>query len=97
TLDKNLKLSFTINDAPMGATIFPGTYYASIYASDDDGETFTKFELFKNGVVINTWTSLSTYAGAGVNLTVSNGEYYYVRVTQADGNQAISSPIFINY
>ncbi|HEX3048768.1 MAG TPA: LamG-like jellyroll fold domain-containing protein, partial [Bacillota bacterium] len=46
TLDKNLKLSFTINDAPMGATIFPGTYYASIYASDDDGETFTKFELF---------------------------------------------------
>jgi hypothetical protein len=100
TLDRNLKLSFTINSAPMGASISPGTHYVLIYASDDDSsESFTKIELLKNGVVINTWTSFgsATKPYVGLNLTVSNGEYYYVRVTEADGSQAISSPIFINY
>jgi hypothetical protein len=108
TLDKTLKLSFTMNGAPMGASISPGNYYATIQARDNIKETpdyiseepepFTQIQLIKNGSVLYTWTlnnETAPYVSYNVNCT--NGDYFYVRVKEQDGGQAISSPIYINY
>ena len=96
TLDKNLALSFKINGEEMGSTILPGTYGMHILAADGDGEIFTLVELLKNGTVINTWMPNLAATDIALNLSFSNYDYYYIRVKQADGDEAISSPIWIS-
>lgn len=96
TLDKNLGLSFKINGSEMGSTITAGIFTVNIMASDGDNENFTKVELIKNGAVITTWTPNLTNPSVSQQLICSAGEYYYVKVTQFDGSEAISSPIFIS-
>jgi hypothetical protein len=96
TLDKNLVMSFTVNGYQMGSIIRAGIYDANIQLSDGDGEKFTKVMLYKNGDLLQTWDNLDSIAP---NLTYSVtslvGDYYYIKVTQADGNEAISSPIYV--
>jgi hypothetical protein len=96
TLDKNLGLSFKINGSEMGSTITAGTFTVNIMASDGDNEIFTKIELIKNGAVLTTWLPNLASPSVSQQLTCSTGENYYVKVTQSDGSEAISSPIFIS-
>ena len=96
TLDKNLALSFKINGSEMGSTILPGTYPIVIEASDADGELFTQVQLLKNGTVVNTWIPNVEKPDITLNLSFANNDYYYVRVKQTDGDEAISSPIWIS-
>jgi hypothetical protein len=95
TLDKNLALSFKINGNEMGSTVLPGTYGINIQASDGDGEIFTQVQLFNNGTVVNTWMPNSASPNITMDLSFANNEYYYIRVKQVDGDEAISSPIWI--
>lgn len=96
TLDKNISLSFKVNGNEMGSIISTGTYNIDIKASDMDTiETFTKVQLIKNGSVIKTWTPNIAAPVLSTTITTALNDYYYVKVTQADGNEAISSPIFI--
>lgn len=96
TADKNLTMSFELNEAQMGANISAGTYNAVIKAGDGNSEVFTEVKLFKNGTTpIYTWTPNSTNPNITQSLTTASGDYYYVKVKQADGNEAISSPIYI--
>lgn len=95
TEDKNIVLSFKINGNEMGASITEGTYTAQIQAEDGDLETFSKVELRKNGNVIQTWFPNLPSLNLTTELTTLTGEYYYIKVTQTDGNEAISSPIYI--
>ncbi len=96
TLDKNLALSFQINGNEMGSTVLPGTYGVRIRASDADGELFTQVQLLNNGTVVNTWTPNSGNPDITSTITFANNQYYYVKVKQTDGNEAISSPIWIS-
>jgi hypothetical protein len=97
TLDKNIALSFTINGQQMGSTISGGSYTAQILATDGDGETFTEVKMFdKNHTTVNTWTISTTSVSITWPLTTVTGDYYYVKVKQSDGNEAISSPIWIS-
>lgn len=95
TLDKNLALSFELNGSQMGSSISAGTYNAVIKASDANAETFTEVKLFKNGTAVYTWTPNAANPNITQSLTTASGDSYYVKVKQADGNEAISSPIFI--
>lgn len=95
TYDKNLALSFTIGGAEMGSSLTSGSYGLQILASDGTGEIFTQVQLLRKGIVINTWAPNSASPVITSNLNCFNGEYYYVRVLQADGDEAISSPISI--
>lgn len=95
TLDKNLALSFKVNGSEMGSVIAPGTYSILIQASDADFETFTKVQLIKNGAVIHTWNINDTNPQISTSITTAVNDYYYTKVTQTDGNEAISSPVFI--
>lgn len=93
--DKNIGLSFKLDGSEMGSYLQTGTYTASIQATDADNEVFTLVQLIKNGVVVNNWFISATSPVISQNLTCALNDYYYVKVTQADGNEAISSPIFI--
>jgi hypothetical protein len=95
TLDKNIELSFTIDNEEMGSVMDAGTYDLRIEADDADTEDFSKIELLKNGVVEETWYPNTDNPIITDTITTSDGDYYYVRVTQDDNDEAISSPIFM--
>lgn len=95
TYDSNLALSFKINGSEMGSTVSATAASLEIKASDANSENFTVVELLKNGAVLKSWTLNTTNVSISETMTFSTGEYYYVRVKQADGDEAISSPIWI--
>ncbi len=94
TMDKNIALSFMINNSEMGSTVKTGNLPMQIQATDQDGEIFSTVKLLKNGVVVNTWSPNTATVNITQTLTCDNGDYFYVIVTEADGNEAISSPIW---
>jgi hypothetical protein len=95
TLDKNLALSFKIDTNEMGSSIEGGTYDMQILAGDNDGESFTKVMLFRNGLEMNTWNIDTPDVDLSLPVEAFDGEFFYVKVTQADGDEAISSPVYI--
>ncbi len=98
TLDKNLSLSLKVNGAEMGSTVTGGKLSIEINAKDEDlNESFTKVVLMKNGAVaetinLNPWVNNVTITRT---LAGIDKDYFYVKVTEADGDEAISSPVFI--
>jgi hypothetical protein len=95
TLDKNLALSFKINGMEMGSVLEGKPYDLQIQASDKDGEIFTKVMLFRNGFEIKTWFISTPLVNLTLPIKTYDGDFIHVKVTQADGNEAISSPVFI--
>ncbi len=102
TLDKNLEMSFNLCEGgwlvnEMGSIVPSGTYDPLVLAEDGNGETFSKVEFYKNGSVIRTnhYINASHIAAGDFNVTASPGDYFYVKVTQTDGDEAISSPITV--
>lgn len=94
--DMNLVLSFTCNDAQMGSVIEPGTdLNVVIEASDGDDEIFSQIDLLENETVIETWYPNTPTPSVSTTVTGEANDYFYVRVYQGGGWEAISSPIFI--
>jgi hypothetical protein len=101
TLDKNIALSFTIAGREMGSTISSRGVlpYApvEIRAFDGDNEVFTEVVLFdKNHNKRRTWHPDAAAVDITDTLMVGSGDYYYVKVTQEDGDEAISSPVWVS-
>ncbi|KAF5057474.1 Bacterial Ig domain protein [anaerobic digester metagenome] len=96
TLDPNLVLSIKINGFDMGSTIPGGNWNLVIQAFDVDDEIITDIELLKNGAVIQSWTPGITHPLITGNFSCADGDYFYARVKEADGDEAISSPVFIS-
>lgn len=99
TLDENLMLSFTVDGLEMGNKDVPsgaGTE-CMVTAGDADGETFVEVEIIQNGYIVHT-EPLSNVANPVVTcyLDTAPGDYIYCKVTQTDGDEAISSPVFID-
>lgn len=97
TLDKNLALSFKIDSVEMGSTIGSGVRNVKIQARDDYGDPFTKVMLFRNGQELYTWNIYTSFVDLTQPIDTYGEEFYYVKVTQADGDEAISSPIYITH
>ena len=95
TEDKNLALSFKFGTAEMGSTLGGGAYDMYVQANDKDGESFIKIVLYRNGIEMKTWDINTPNIDFSLPVKAFNGEFFYVKVTQADGNEAVSSPIFI--
>ncbi len=97
TLDQNLSLSFKINGQEMGSTMIAGNYSLQIQAADGNNEIFTEVVLFdKNHNIVSTWTPNVTNVNITSTLNTLHGDYFYVKVKQADGQEAITSPIWIS-
>ncbi len=96
TLDKNIALSFTIGGNEMGSTITSGNSALEIHVSDVDREYFTEVFLFdKNHATRRLWKLKTTSVTITDTLNIASGDYYYIKVTQKDGDEAISSPIWV--
>ena len=100
TEDKNLDLNYTVNGEPMG-TIFPEApeqLEVVVNVFDPDAhETISKVELIGNsGKVVHTWDNATDIAAGELTATITEPScsYYYVRVTQADGDLAVTAPVW---
>ncbi len=96
TSDLNIALSFKMNGSEMGSTVTGGTLNMAVLATDGNAEAFSTVMLYKNGIAYQTWTINTTNVNQTYSLTASNGDWYFVKVTQADGGEAISSPIWVS-
>ncbi|HBE42521.1 MAG TPA: hypothetical protein DDW27_15230 [Bacteroidales bacterium] len=100
TLESDIRLSFKINGKEMGSAIPAGSYNLQIQAADGGGEAFTKVVLYdQDHNRLKTWTPQNCSFTITDNINTVPGDYYYVKVLQADSTgcagQAISSPIFV--
>jgi hypothetical protein len=95
TLDKNLALSFKMEGAEMGSILSGGPHDIQIQATDKDGESFTRVMLFRNGYKMKTWEISTPEVNLSLPVSTFDGDFFYVKVTQADGDEAISSPVYI--
>lgn len=100
TLDRNLKLSFKVNDYWMGSTITdPTALFFTIEVSDPDNEdNFSQLLLYYNGSVATTLNINTTHFSWQFTLpppTEIKEHYYFVKVVQTDGNKAWSSPVWV--
>ena len=96
TLDKNLELSFQVNGYQMGSSTGGGLSQCVVKAADRDGEGFSTIEIIKNGYVVYTEdVAGATLPTVTCELSTQKGDYLYCKVTESDGGEAISSPVFI--
>jgi len=100
TEDKNLEIRYTVNDEQLG-TIFsevPDELAFSVSVHDPDGsDSISKVELVANsGVVAYTWDNPTEIATGLLETTLPpTYNYYFVRVTQADGDLAVTAPVWV--
>ncbi|MBQ6559615.1 MAG: hypothetical protein IJL85_02180, partial [Erysipelotrichaceae bacterium] len=102
TEDKNLQLTYQINGEPMG-TVFtdentPDKLDVQITMYDpDDTDMIIKVEIVTNGgVTVWTWGDQADIKeGVLTAEMVPEYSYYFVRVTQSDGDIAVTAPIWV--
>jgi predicted secreted protein len=82
----------------MGSTVpVAASVPVRIQASDGDNEIFTEVILFdKNHNKRRIWHPNAAAVDVADTLRVAVGDYYYVKVTEQDTGEAISSPIWIS-
>lgn len=97
TLDKNIALSFTVDGKEMGSTVSGNRHILRVRAYDMDNEVFTEVIIFDKNHYTAMHALLNTTAiDISQTVTLDDNGYYYVKVTQADGDEAISSPVWID-
>ena len=101
TEDKNLELVYTVNDMPMG-TVFgeekPTELNVSVTMYDPDAtDAIQKVEVIADdGKVVYTWSDAVELAEGALSCTLAPEEtYYYIRVTQKDGDLAVTAPVWV--
>jgi hypothetical protein len=99
TLDRNCRLLFEVNGAVMGDILDKSVENVSIDVSVDDpdtSDTITQIELFEDGVVVQTEQANAANHRWKTTCSPSPGKhYYFVRITQADGNLIWSAPVWL--
>ena len=104
TEDKNLQITYSVNDMPMG-TIFsdedaPEKLNAVITLYDPDAsDGISKVELVANGgAVAYTWNDAADLANGLLEAELDpEYSYYFVRVTQTDGDLAVTAPVWVGH
>ena len=100
TEDKNLELGYTVNGSMMGSTLstVPEALDIEVSVADPDKtDSISKVEIVANsGKVVYTWddpTELT--AGLLTAQLAPSYSYYFVRVTEADGDLAVTAPVWV--
>ncbi len=104
--DCNVRVDFKSGQDPMGSILTRGGRPSlSLLVIDPDGETVSNIELWggQTGATqpsfpIATYSNTSSFnftSGDAANLQANNSSwYYFVIITQADGNKIVSAPIW---
>ena len=99
TEDKNLDLDYTVNGNMMGSIIdVPEKLNFEISFNDPDRtDSIAKVELVVNsGKVAYTWNSAAELANGSVSVELDpEYTYYFVRVTEGDGDLAVTAPVWV--
>ena len=100
TEDRNLEIIYSVNDLPMGTIIeeVPGSLKFDINVMDPDAtDSIAKVELIVNsGKVVYTWDNAEELSVGILTAELSpDYSYYYVRVTEADGDLAVTAPVWV--
>jgi len=102
TEDKNLQVTYNVNGEPMG-TIFTGenapeklNVEITLY-DPDSHDSIEKVELIVNGgITAYTWDDAAELAEGALTAELDpEYSYYYVRVTQKDGDKAVTAPVWV--
>ena len=99
TEDKNLVLDYTVNGNMMGSIIdVPEKLNFEISFNDPDRtDSIAKVELVVNsGKVAYTWDSAADLTKGSVSVELApEYTYYFVRVTEGDGDLAVTAPVWV--
>ena len=99
TEDKNLEIDYTVNGNMMGSIIdVPEKLNFEISFNDPDRtDSIAKVELVVNsGKVAYTWNSAADLAKGSVSVELApEYTYYFVRVTEGDGDLAVTAPVWV--
>ena len=100
TEDKNLEINYTLNDQVLGSIIeqVPETVNINVSLFDPDAPDSTaKVEVVVNtGKVAHTWSDAAELAAGNLSCTLpADYTYYFIRVTQSDGDIAVTAPVWV--
>ena len=101
TEDKNLEIYYTVNGLQLGSTIAekpedPLQIAVSVF-DPDMVDSISKVEVIVNsGKVAYTWSDPAVLAKGDLTCELEpTYSYYYIRVTQGDGDLAVTSPVWV--
>ncbi|WP_191434104.1 S-layer homology domain-containing protein [Flavonifractor sp. An112] len=100
TEDKNLEINYTLNGQLLGSIISEVPENVSINVSvydPDDSDSISKVEVMVNsGAVAYTWDDPTELASGELECTIpASYSYYFIRVTQGDGDLAVTAPVWV--
>lgn len=100
TEDKNLELYYTVNGQQLGSSIeeVPEKLDVSVQVSDPDkSDSISKVEVVVNsGKVAYTWDDPAVLASGNLSCTLApDYSYYFIRVTEGDGDIAVTAPVWV--
>ena len=100
TEDKNLELTYTVNGLMMGSSIteIPNKLNVEVTVNDPDAsDSIAKVEVVANsGKVAYTWDNAAQLRSGKLSATLDPSySYYFIRVTQKDGDLAVTSPVWV--
>ena len=100
TEDKNLELTYTVNGLMMGSSIteVPDKLNIEVTVNDPDAsDSIAKVEVVANsGKVAYTWDNAAQLKSGKLSVTLDPSySYYFIRVTQKDGDLAVTSPVWV--
>ena len=99
TEDKNLEIHYTLNGQMLGSTIKEAetaNIQVSVY-DPDPSDSISKVEVVVNsGKVAYTWEDPAELSSGQLECTIpADYSYYFIRVTQGDGDLAVTAPVWI--
>ena len=100
TEDKNLELGYTVNGLMMGSRIetVPGKLDIEVSVYDPDRtDSIAKVEVVVNsGKVAHVWDDPAQLKSGTLSVTLApEYSYYFIRVTQKDGDLAVTAPVWV--
>ena len=100
TEDKNLEINYTLNGQMLGSIIeeVPETANINVTVYDpDSSDSISKVEVVVNsGAVAYTWGDPAQLASGELTCSIpANYSYYFIRVTQGDGDLAVTAPVWV--
>ena len=100
TEDKNMEIYYTVNGLQLGSIIeeVPEKLDIRVLVNDPDAsDSISKVEIIVNsGKVAYTWDDPAELASGDLSVTLDpTFSYYYVRVTQGDGDLAVTAPVWV--
>lgn len=100
SFDRNLEMAVSANDQMMGAILPADTHEINLYVhiNDPDANDYLdKVVVYKNsGEIVKEYLNIASHSfEIEETFASADGDYFIVRAFQADGEEAISAPIWI--